>query len=154
MRNLGFKFIFAAAMAVSMTSCDSCGGDGKSDLCDHVKASAANFKAGMQNTQNHFVVIDYRSADEFAKGHIPDAINIPVTNKDLDGVQGNCPYVKMVTEEADLNSEIFVYGADKGWGINGNAVPGQLACKYGSDKVTLLDGGYDAWVKAGYPTEQ
>ncbi len=153
MRKLGFKLFFSAVMAVCMTSCDSCGGGGSdSDLCDHVKVSAASFKFALEKSPKS-IIIDYRSEEDFAKGHIPGAVSLPVTVKDLDGVKGNCPYVKRVLEICGVGTEIFVYGADSGWGINGNAVPGQLACKFGEDKVTLLEGGINAWTKAGYPTE-
>lgn len=152
MRRIAFKLFFAAVLAVCMTSCDSCS-KGQDDLCFHVKASPAKFKTAMEG-QDIPHIIDYRTAEEFAQGHIPGAVNIPVTVKDLDGTGGNCPYVRKVMEEFDLNSDLLVYGNDGGFGINGNAVPGQLACKYGSDKVTLLEGGYKAWVNAGYPTAQ
>lgn len=153
MRRLGFKLFFAAVMAVSMTSCDSCSDNGGQDgLCSHLKANAAGFKNKMEK-QNILQLIDYRSAEEYAKGHIPGAINIPVSNKLLDGSNGNCEYVKLAMENFDTNLPLLVYGADAGFGINGNAVPGQLACKFGEDNVTLLEGGINAWTKAGYPLE-
>lgn len=152
MKRLGFKLLFCAAMAVSMAGCDGCGGGGDEDLCTHAKAYPENFKAYMERLDNPQIV-DYRKAEEFAKGHIPGAVNIPVTVQDLDGTKGNCPYVKMVLEVFDVNQPILVYGGDTGFGVNGQAVPGQLACKFGEKNVTLLVGGYKAWVEAGYPTE-
>ncbi len=135
-----------------MTSCDSCCGGGQDDLCSHEKANAAGFKSYMEKLSNP-QLIDYRTEKEFAEGHIPGAVNIPVTNKKLDGANGNCDYVKEAMAIFDVNLPVLVYGADGGWGINGNAVPGQLACKFGEDNVTLLEGGYNAWVKAGYAIE-
>lgn len=149
MRKLGFKLFFAAVMAVSMTSCDSCGG-GEDDLCDHLKYGVEKFKDGIEK-QSNLQLLDYRSAADFKNGHIPNAVNIPVSNKMLDGTKGNCEYVDLALEQFDPNVTLFVYGGDSGFGVFGNSVPGQLACKFNS--VVLLEGGYNSWVKNNGATE-
>lgn len=144
MKKLAFKFFFGLVMAVSMTNCSSCGGDEDDDLCDHDKISAKVFKNYMEK-QNVIQLVDYRKAEDFNAGHIPGAVNIPAVTKDLDGENGNCEYVKKVMEQFDTNYPILIYGGNDSWGLNGNVVPGQVACKFGSDKTTLLDGGFKAW---------
>lgn len=41
---------------------------------------AKEFKALMENKPGSFVLVDVREPNEFAEGHIPGAINIPMTN--------------------------------------------------------------------------
>ena len=152
MRKLGFKLFFAACMAISMTSCDSCGGGGQDDLCDHGKANAPAFKTYLEK-QTIKQIIDYRSEEKYNAGHIPDAINIPfVSAKQINGSNGDCEYVKLALDNFDANIPLFVYGEDAGFGIQGNSIPGQLACKF--KDVTLLEGGYSKWTGAGYPEEK
>lgn len=151
MRKLGFKLFFAAVMAVSMTSCDSCGGGGEDDLCDHDKLGYSYFKSDLEK-QSTLQLIDYRSEADFKAGHIPGAVNLPVSNKMLDGTKGDCEYVDKALELFDPNIPLFVYGGDSGFGIYGNSVPGQLACKFTAG-VSLLDGGYKKWVDNGGATE-
>ncbi len=154
MRRLKSKLLLCATMAICMTSCDSCGGDGEDgDLCSHAKVGPESFKTYMEKLSDP-QIIDYRSEEDFAKGHIPGAVNIPVTIKDLDGEHGNCEYTKKAMAVFDTNEPLLVYGGDVGFGINGQAVPGHLACKFGEDNVTLLVGGFKAWEEKGYTTEK
>lgn len=153
MNRLRFNLLLCATMAISMTSCDSCGGGGDDgDLCSHAKVGPEGFKTYMEKLDNPQIV-DYRSLEDFNKGHIPGAVNIPVSIKDLDGEHGNCEYSKKVMAVFDTNKPLLVYGGDVGFGINGQAVPGHLACKFGEDNVTLLVGGFKAWTDKEYPTE-
>ncbi len=41
---------------------------------------AREFKAMMEKMPGTFVLVDVREPDEYAEGHIPGAVNIPVTN--------------------------------------------------------------------------
>ena len=81
---------------------------------------------------DNFGVLDVRSAAEFATGHIPGAVNIPmeqVERRMLDIPPG--PLVLVC--EAGKRAEI---------------VAGWLSDQKG---VTVLDGGTKAWRTAGYP---
>ncbi|MBR4713462.1 MAG: rhodanese-like domain-containing protein [Paludibacteraceae bacterium] len=124
---------------------------GKDELCDHDKADPEPFNNYLEQ-QAEPQIVDYRSEADYAKGHIKGAESIPVSVVELDGTNGDCAYVKKVMAKFDVNKPLFVYGGNDAFGTNGMAVPGQLACKFCS--VTLLVGGYDAWVEAGLPTEK
>lgn len=144
------RLLILAILGVCLCVLSSCNGKGGSDtLCDHRKAEAGPFNNYLEK-QAEPQIVDYRSAAEYAKGCIKGAVNIPVSVVELNGSNGDCEYVKKVMAEFDVNKPLFVYGGKDAFGTNGMAVPGQLACKFTS--VTLLVGGYDAWVAAGLPT--
>ena len=42
--------------------------------------SPADFRAMMDNSPSSFQLVDVREPKEFADGHIPGAVNIPITN--------------------------------------------------------------------------
>ena len=76
--------------------------------------------------------VDVRSAAEFASGHIPGAVNIPM--EQVESRMEDLPSGPLVlTCESGKRAEIVV-----GW----------LAA---ADNVTLLAGGTRAWRDAGYP---
>src|SRR5208337_3917773 len=76
--------------------------------------------------------VDVRSAAEFASGHIPGAVNIPM--EQVESRMEDLPSGPLVlTCESGKRAEIVV-----GW----------LAA---ADNVTLLAGGTRAWRNAGYP---
>lgn len=77
-------------------------------------------------------VLDVRSAAEFATGHVPGAMNIPM--EQIDGRMADVPAPPLViTCESGKRAEI-------------------VASWLGDQsQVTLLDGGTRAWRVAGYP---
>ena len=95
-------------------------------------------------------ILDYRSAEEYAKGHIPGAISMPVATTDL---IKNSEYFQNVKKRFSTTKKIYIYGGSDSWGVNGNIVPGMIACDWGKENTFLLDGGFGAWEKAGYPVE-
>lgn len=79
-------------------------------------------------------LVDVRSATEFAAGHLPQAINIPLEQIEL--------------RTADLSSSEPVVLVCKG------GTRARMACELLAGSVanlTVLDGGTDAWIKAGNP---
>ena len=83
-------------------------------------------------------VLDVRSADEFAAGHIEGALNIPLA--ELDGRIAELPQ--------DLNAPFLVYCAV---GIRGNF--GLTYLKFlGYTNVRNVRGGFGAWTDAGLPS--
>jgi rhodanese-related sulfurtransferase len=76
--------------------------------------------------------VDVRSAAEFATGHIPGAINVPMEQVEL-RMEDLPPAPLVLTCESGKRAEI---------------VAGWLAA---SREVTLLAGGTSAWRNAGYP---
>lgn len=85
------------------------------------------------------VILDVREDKEFKAGHIPGAINIP---------RGVLEF-KVAEKIADPATTILVYCKT---GDRGCLCCVQLA-KMGYTGVTNLDGGWEAWEKAGYPVE-
>lgn len=85
-------------------------------------------------------IVDVREADEFASGHMPDAINIPVG--------------KLAERVAELekfkDKPLIVCCAA---GMRSSKACGELK-KHGFAKLYNLSGGVDAWVGAGYPVKK
>jgi rhodanese-related sulfurtransferase len=85
-------------------------------------------------------VIDVREAEEFAKGHLPDARHIPLA-KLADRI-GEIEKFK--------GKPVIVCCAS---GMRSSRACGQLG-KLGFSNVHNLAGGIDAWVGAGYPIKK
>ena len=85
------------------------------------------------------VVIDVRSAEEYAAGHIPGAVNIP-----FDQVAGRI-------SEVDASNGVALYCM-----VGPRARRGEAALlEAGYDETLLhLDGGLAAWQAAGLPVER
>ena len=86
------------------------------------------------------VVLDVREADEFAQGHLPDAINLPA------GKLGE----RLAEIEKYKDRPVIVCCAA---GMRSNRACRDLG-KHGFSKLYNLDGGVDAWVGAGYPIKK
>jgi len=85
-------------------------------------------------------VVDVREAEEFAKGHLPDARHIPLSK--LADRAGEIEKFK--------GKPVIVCCAS---GMRSSRACGQLK-KLGFDNVHNLAGGLDAWVGAGYPIKK
>ncbi|WP_371325525.1 rhodanese-like domain-containing protein [Dechloromonas sp. ZY10] len=86
------------------------------------------------------VVLDVREAEEFAQGHLPDAINLPAG--------------KLVERLAEIekykDKPLIVCCAA---GMRSNRACRDLG-KQGFNQLYNLEGGVDAWVGAGYPIKK
>jgi rhodanese-related sulfurtransferase len=82
-------------------------------------------------------LIDIRSADEYAHKHITGAVSKP-----LDGLQGQT-----------LNDGVIIFSCLGGVRTEQNA-PLLKNCASGCQEVYLLNGGLNAWEKAGLPITQ
>jgi len=124
--------------------------------------TAKCLKHGMK--WNNYTVVDIRSAEEYSIGHIKGSVNIPF----------EVPYSTWITMKDDLLLEVPDYNELKSalgnYGINknskiiivtstsqypfyplANATRVAITLKYmGVDKISILDGGFDKWVQAGY----
>lgn len=117
----------------------------------------------------NLLVIDVRSADEYAAGHIPGAINLPgntwrtpaTKNPATEGIgqqifRDKAGAFDLARYEALLSKagvrpehEIVVYGNHAGKADG--SVPAAILLKLGHARVAFLDGiGVDAWKAAGY----
>lgn len=85
-------------------------------------------------------VLDVRSGEEFAGGHLPDARHIP-----LDKLG------ERIAEIADWKDKPLIVCCASG--MRSSKACGQLK-KAGFEKLYNLAGGVDAWVGAGYPLKK
>lgn len=84
------------------------------------------------------VVIDVRRSGNYAKGHIPTAINIPLTE------------IEMRYKEIPRTKKIYIYNTDE----NTSFYAGVLLYDLGYMNTKTIKGGFDAWQKYGYPVTQ
>jgi rhodanese-related sulfurtransferase len=86
------------------------------------------------------VVLDERSSEEFAKGHIPGAINADI----------NSPEFTTKAAQFDKKQPILVscHVGSRG------AIAGAELARLGFKAVLNIEGGVAAWEKAGHHTEK
>ena len=92
-------------------------------------------EASNKNPQD-ILTIDVRRNGNFIKGHIPKAINIPLT--ELEKEYRNIPNKKT----------IYIYGADELTSFNA----GVMLYDLGFFNIKTINGGFAAWQKYNYPT--
>lgn len=109
-----------------------------------IGGSAAKGLSPIQATQlinqEDAQIIDVRSPDEFANGHLPNARNIP-----LDKLTERIGEIEKFKDQAILVCCAAGMRSAKGCG--------ELS-KLGFSKVQSLAGGVDAWQEAGYPVKK
>jgi rhodanese-related sulfurtransferase len=133
-----------AALAFSVSLTTAVAGDKTAeDLVNEAKQkvceiSVADAKAKIDSGAPLFI-LDVREPDEFGKGHIPKAINIP---------RGLLEF-KIASTIPDKEAKILAYCKSGGRAC--------LACstlqELGYKNVENIAGGWQAWLKAGYPVE-
>jgi len=120
--------------------------DDREPVYPDVTASADDIRSKMGS--HGIVVIDTRSADDYAHGHIPGAISIPVP---FDAPEGGLPggNIPATLGAAGLNgsARYICYGADTYSDPAGYVF--WLLEAGGSSRVQMLDGGYEAWAASG-----
>ena len=102
--------------------------------------SVSTLEATQLINRSDALVVDLRSADDYAKGHILGARNIPLA--DLERRAGELEKLKA--------KPLILHCAD------GNRTGGGVAVlrAKGFDKAHNLAGGYAAWLRAGLPVEK
>lgn len=86
------------------------------------------------------LVLDVREPDEFAAGHIPDAINIPVAK-----------LAERIQELDKFRSRPLVVCCLSG--MRAGRACSELK-KQGFEQLNNLSGGIDAWIGANYPVKK
>jgi rhodanese-related sulfurtransferase len=131
---LAFSFSLTTAVAGDKTTEDLVN-EAKQKVCE---ISVADAKAKIDSGAPLFI-LDVREPDEFSKGHIPKAINIP---------RGLLEF-KVASTIPDKEAHIIAYCKSGGRSC--------LACntlqELGYKHVESVEGGWQAWLKAGYPVE-
>ncbi|WP_133470710.1 rhodanese-like domain-containing protein [Paraglaciecola marina] len=98
-------------------------------------------QAAILNDKNYsYIVIDVRSTEEFADGHIPRAINIPLSE-----ISSNLDQFHSFTDK-----EIVLYCRS---GYRANKAAGILSDN-GFSKIHHLEGDILGWVKSGLAIEK
>ncbi len=116
----------------------------------------------------NLLLIDARSAEEYKKGHIPNAINLPGTNwrtakaepnqgenqyvfRKADGSPDVARYEAFLSEAGVSNKHSIVVYGNFG-GKKDGTVPAFLLRWLGHENVSFLDGkGFEQWTKEGLP---
>jgi len=116
--------------------------------------SADELKKGME--KDNWVAVDCRDLKDYAKGHIPGAISFGKRCKKAlrDATsrvfRDTSKYEKLFTK-VGIGNDIHVVFYYDGLGTLTDATTGFWIMEYlGHDKAHVLDGGIDAWRKAGY----
>lgn len=109
--------------------------------CGHKKESAESFLLTPQEFQDHFkldaVIIDVRTPEEFTSENLPNSLNMDFKNP---GFEQNISLL-------DKEKTYLIYCAS---GVrSGNAAT--LMIEKGFKNVYALEGGLNAWQKAGMP---
>lgn len=112
------------------------------------EAHALLFPTGDAQKPNS-VYLDVRMPDEFKDGHVPEAINVPVT---MGGMKVEPSFVDTVKEKIEGGKHIIV-GCKSGK-RSSMAINVLLSNGFDATRLTNLDGGFDAWKSTkGLPTE-
>jgi rhodanese-related sulfurtransferase len=99
------------------------------------RLSVAEAKAKIDS--DNVQIIDSRTPGEFAGGHVPGAINIP--------------HMSTVARKGELAPDKeLVFICQMG---QRSALACEFAAAVGFKELYNVEGGTDAWVKAGYPVE-
>ena len=136
--------VMVAALAFTASCATRTAGDKSAqDLVNEAKEqvceiSPAEAKAKIDSDAS-VIILDVREPDEFEKGHIPKAINIP---------RGLLEF-KVTKEIPNKDAQILVYCKSGGRSC--------LACstllEMGYKNAVSIAGGWTAWLKAGYAVE-
>lgn len=128
-----------ALLAASVLLLASCGGSTATDSKLEL-TSVGSIAEIVAEPPADLVILDIRTPEEFAAGHIAGAINIDYYASDFEARLG----------ELDLDVPYVMY-CNSG-NRSGNALP--LMDSIGFAEVYELDGGIQAWFSAGNPVEQ
>ena len=125
------KKVLAIAIAPLMLILSACGGS--SANINNLDADA--FASDINNPG--VVVLDVRSAGEFASGHIQNAINIDVEAANFD--------TKIAKLDKTVEYAVYCHSGRR------SGIAADKMAKAGFEKITNLNGGIGAWQAAGYP---
>ncbi len=101
-------------------------------------------------TDNNLIIIDARTSSEFEKGHITNAVNIPMkrTYKPTKNIYkiGDLRQIQLLFSQAGIehNKRIIIYG-DSTY-LNSSRVYYVFEA-YGHKKLSVLEAGYPGWIR-------
>ncbi len=132
------RSLFPALVAVTLVV-SACGGATDTDSRLEL-TSVADVAEIVASSPEELVILDIRTPEEFAAGHLAGAINIDYYAADFEARLG----------DLDLDVPYVMY-CNSG-NRSGNTLP--LMDSIGFAEVYELDGGIQAWLSAGEPVEQ
>ena len=95
----------------------------------------------MQINKESFVVVETLDQEEYDKGHIPGAINIP-----------SAKIARLAKEQIDKDQTIIVYCAN--YACEASSIAAKKLLDTGYEKVLDFKGGKKAWTDAGLDLEK
>ena len=125
------KKVFAFVIAPLLVVLTACGGS----TAKINNLNADGFASNIKNSG--VVVVDVRTAGEYAAGHIENSINIDVESNDVESKIANL----------DKTVEYAVYCHS---GRRSGIAAGKMA-EAGFEKISNLEGGIIAWQNSNYP---
>jgi len=133
MIGVAFAFNATRALAEDMTADDF-----KKEALKHITTITVSEAKALLD-KGGVTFLDVRTETEFKKGHIPGAMNLP---------RGKLEF-KIDKEIADKNAQVVLYCKTSGR----SALATYTLVKMGYKNLKNMDGGWEAWTKAGYPVE-
>lgn len=133
-RNTTITVILAGALALS-----ACGGSTATDSKLEL-TSTSGIEEIVNTPPAGLVVLDIRTPEEFAAGHLANAINIDYYADDFES--------KLAELDVSVPYVMYCNSGNR----SGNALP--VMDSLGFEEVYELDGGIQAWFGAGLPIEQ
>lgn len=110
----------------------------------------------LQLNLSKFTVLDTRSPEDYAQGHISGALNFPVdwtyANKKTDGKIVSPQAIQQILGRLGLNAQTPVVIYDNGQLVDAARLFWTLEA-YGLTQVKVLDHGFDDWLHKNYPTD-
>ncbi|WP_419910515.1 sulfurtransferase [Hoeflea sp.] len=123
-------------------------------------SEAINVEAAftMMGAPSQLRIVDVRSAEAFAAGHIPEAVNIPYTTltdteAQIDGALKADAALADILSAAGIDAQTRVVLYDDEGGLRASRLFWLLEY-FGHSKSGLLDGGLQAWQASGYGLSQ
>lgn len=154
MKKLKNLFYFVAIAMISMVA--SCSSDDSEQLDPYQKVpTAAKFKEFLDEVKAKGYdpqIVDYRTPEEYAAGHIPGAINIP--GKDANGTHLTAEQIQTLAKaQLNPNRKVFTYGSKGDNNTLGFYYAGAISTAGWTISGTYhLMNGYEDWV-ATFPNE-
>jgi thiosulfate/3-mercaptopyruvate sulfurtransferase len=168
-----FEPTYPFLMGDDGTTCSSCGGPRPSEFsvlfsddipirpknCDYENPSLISYMDDLRNNSDpNMVIVDVRTPEQYAEGHIQGAINLDWANfRKEKGVFIGVENATMILGKHGINqeNEIIVYCSS----ATGTQCPASYYVFWmleylGHEHVSVLDGGFNAWCSVAYGYSQ
>lgn len=109
---------------------------------------------GEFGADDHVVVVDTRSAKDYGKGHIPDAVHLPTSDTFDPAHMGDIASAKHIAQhlgKRGITADTHVVLYDWGKSTDAARVLWTLE-RYGHKQVSVIDGGFVKWKKDDFPS--